>query len=353
MMKIRKLFILWILCSLVFTACKEKDLPDEAFIDFAKTVEKEMRYGNANTAINAFDHDEFERRILTDMTVNAKEKEQALSFMHNAENPIELILKNVKNGADFRFLKFYREDNKPHILFRIYYNGGVSVEDWTLNVKKGQIRISDAFLVVSGIYWSDNYRQQLYNHLNIYTDEVININKLIEVNYLISAEEYEEADSLMYWLMPQMQDNLYARTMELRLASFTDTYENMQALTAKFDRSFPRQKRISTYYLTESAIVQGLPDKAIEQIYALIELLGDDPVYYLYQAWAYQSAGGAELALISIDSAMQYIPGNMGLYLNKMDIYYYGYDFENCVNLLFLIDSLFSPGENDVAFFSE
>jgi hypothetical protein len=346
-------FILLILCSFAFISCKPKDLPDEDFIEFAANVERQMHYEDATSAINAFDFEEFEKRVLAEMNLSSKEKKQAINLIRNMENPIAMILDNVKNGADFRFVKFYRKDNEPHVVFRIYDNGMVSLEDWILGVKDGQIMIYDAFLIVSGIYWSDNYRQQLYNRLNVFTDEVINTNKLIDINYLISIEEYSKADSLLYWLMPQMQDNLYARTIELRLASFTDKFEDMEALANRFEQSFPDEKRIAAYYLMQNAIQLGLPDETINQIHKLIEYIGDDPINYLYQAWAFQSANSPKYALESLDSAIHYISGNIGLYLNKMDIYYYNYDYENCVNLLYQIDSLFSHSENDIVFFSE
>ena len=351
-MKTIKYFFFFVLC-IVLTSCKEKDLPDEDFIDFANTIVQQLAFDDATPAINAFDYDEFEKRILANMNLSSEEKKQASDFIRNAENPITSLLESVRNGADIRFTKFYRKDAEPHIIFRIYSNGMVSIADWTLGVKKGEVRIFDAFLVELGIYWSDDYRQRLYNHLQIYTDEVININKLIETNYLISKEEYQQADSLLYWLMPQMQDNLYARTMELRLASFDKKYDDVQTMTEQFDKSFPQHKATSTYYLMQSAIQQGIVDETIQHIYTLIDSLGDDPIYYLYQAWAFQSSNSFKFALEYMDSVMLYIPGNIGLYLNKMDIYYYDSDYENCVNLLYHIDSLFSRSDNDVIFFSE
>ncbi len=352
-MKLRTYFVLFVLCSLTLASCKEKDLPDEDFIDFATDVEQQMTYENAISAIHAFDYDAFEKRVLMGMSISNDEKKRASELIRKMENPIAMVLEEVKNGADFRFVKFYRKNNEPHIIFRIYFNGVVSVEDWTLGVEKGQIRILDAFWVISGIYWSDNYRQQLYNKLNIFTDEVINTNKLININYLTSIEEYQKADSLLYWLLPQMQDNLYARTLELRLASFTDEYEDMEMLAKQFNQSFPDEKRISTYYLMQNSIQQGIVDETINNIHTLIDLIGDDPIYYLYQAWAFQSANSPKHALESLDSAIHYIQGNIDLYINKMDVYYYDYDYDNCMNLLYQIDSLFSHSNNDVAFFSE
>ena len=351
-MKRYKVFSLLMLCVIALGSCGEKDLPDEEFINFAANVEQQVMNNEDDIIVNAFDYEEFERRVLAGVDVPKKDKNRASDFIRERTNPSTSILESVMNGADFRFVKFYRKNNEPHVIFRTYFDGGVSLEDWTLGVKKGQILIYDAFLIVSGIHWSDDCRQKLCNYLEIYTDEVLNINKLIEVNYLIMNDNYEEADSLLYWVMPQMQDNLYARTMELNLASQNKSYEEVQMLAKKFAETFPSEKRISTFYLIQSSIRHGLPDETFNHINTLIDLIGDDPIHYLYQSWAFQQANANVYALQMLDSAIRYIPHVFGLYLNKLDLCYADYNYAACVNLLYQIDTLFeSAGEEDATFF--
>jgi hypothetical protein len=341
------------LCAVALGSCGKKDLPDEDFIDFASNIERQvMTYEDDVLIVNAFDYEEFEKRVLAGLDVPKKEKNRASDFIRERTNPATSILESVMNGADFRFVKFYRKDNEPHVIFRTYFDGGVSLEDWTLGVKNGQIRIYDAFLIVSGINWSDDCRQKLCNYLEIYTDEVVNINQLIEVNYLIINDDYAAADSLLYWVMPQMQNNLYARTMELNLASQSKSYEEVQMLVKEFAKTFPNEQRTSTFYLIQSSIRHGLPDETLNHIHNLIALIGDDPIHYLYQSWAYQQANASVYALQMLDSAIRYIPYVFDLYLNKLDVYYADSDYEACVKLLYQMDTLFeSAGEEDIAFF--
>jgi hypothetical protein len=346
-----KTVLSWILCTVLFFSCKEKDLSDKEYIDFARNIERQINHENEILLTNAFDYDEFEKRVLAGLDLSRKEKEQASEFIRENMNPAKSLLELVINGADFHFVKFYRKDNKPHLIFRTYFHGGVSIEDWLLEVKDGEIIIYDAFEIISGIYWSDDYRQQLCNHLKLYTEEVININKLIDVNYLVSNDDYTLADSLLYWIMPQMQDNMYARTMELNLSSWNKSYEDMQTLASEFVKTFPDEKRIATFYLMQSSIYHGLADETINHIYTLIDLIGDDPVYYLHQTWAFQHANANQDALQTLDSAIRYMPHVFDLYLNKIDIYYSDCDYQQCVNLLYQVDSMFTSEEGDASFF--
>jgi hypothetical protein len=335
------------LCS----SCGRKDLPDQDFIDFALNVVQQIKYENEIPIINAFDYNEFEKRVLNGVDIPKKDRDRASEFIKENTGPAKSILESVVNGADFHFVKFYRKDNEPHLIFRTYLNGGVSLEDWLLGVKDDQIVIYDAFAIVSGINWSDDCRQKLCNYLGLYTEEVVNINKLIDINYLISNDGYEEADSLLYWVMPQMQQNMYARTIELNLSSLNKPYEKLQTLADEFIKTFPDEKRICTFYLMQGSIQYGLVDETIKHIYTLIDLTGDDPIYYLYQSWAFQQANANHYALQTLDSAIHYMPHIFDLYLNKLNIYYSDYNYQECVKLLYQIDSVFMPVDEDINFF--
>ena len=332
-------------------SCGKKDLPDEDFIDFAREIVREINNGNEIPIVNAFDYNEFEKRVTTGIDINKKQKKNVSEFIRENTNPAMSILESVANGADFRFINFYRKENEPHLIFRTYLNGGVSLEDWVLGVKDGQIFIYDAFVIVSGINWSDDCRQKLCNHLGILTDETVNINKLIEVNYLIANGDYDEADSILYWIMPQMENNLYARTMEMNLYSVSLPYEDMKVLTDEFEKTFPNEKRISVFYLMQNSIYNGLADETLKHIYSLIKMIGDDPIYYVYQAWSFQQANADILALEMLDSAITYLPHVFDFYLNKLDVYYFDYDYQSCVDLLYQIDTLFTPEDEDIEFF--
>ena len=110
-----------------FYSCGVNDLCDEDFIAFASDIEIQvMNYENEISIVNSFDYEEFEKRVLEGVDIPKKEKGRASKFIREHTNPAISILESTMNGADFRFVKFYRKDNEPHVIFRTYFNGGVS-----------------------------------------------------------------------------------------------------------------------------------------------------------------------------------------------------------------------------------
>ncbi|MDR1878822.1 MAG: hypothetical protein LBQ64_04585 [Bacteroidales bacterium] len=337
---------------LTLFSCGEKNnMTDEDFIWFAQNIEKQIVDRNETPIRNAFDYDEFEKIVTKQMEIPRKRKKEASEFIREHVNPALTLLETTMNGADFHFVKFYRKDNQPHIVFRTYIHNGVSLEDWVLGVKDNQICIYDAFNIVSGISWSDECRQKLCNYLELFTDVVVNTNELININYLISTDSYAQADSLLYWVMPQMRENMYARTMEMNLASLSRPYNDVRKLAEAFTKTFPDEPRTPTFYLMQSGIRHGLVNETVEHIQTLISLTGDDPIYYLYQAWLFEHTNEHQYALQSLDSAINYMPHIFDLYLNKLDIYYEYFQYEECMALLYRIDTLFMPPGEDASFF--
>jgi hypothetical protein len=151
--------------------------------------------------------------------------------------------------------------------------------------------------------------------------------------------------------MPQMQNNLYARTMELNLYWQSKPYEEIQMLAKNFIKTFPNEKRISAFYLMKSSIQHGLADETMKHIYTLIDLIGDDPVYYLYQSESFQYANANAHALQMLDSAICYMPYVIDLYSKKLDIYYSNLDYQACVHILHQIDTLCVLEDEDLTFF--
>ncbi|MBO4582033.1 MAG: hypothetical protein J5701_07105 [Bacteroidales bacterium] len=350
-MKLKSIFLL-LTCVACLWSCNKKDLSDDAYINFAKQLEQAIITGNINEILTAFDTEAFLTAVTSGLELDEAQLNTAREYIQNYWNPAQLKIDNVNSGADFRFIKFYRTDQgEPRAVFRTYFNGSIAIEDFELFHTKDNIKIKDAFAVISGIKWSDDFRQQICNHLNIINEDVNHINKLILVNRAIYEEQLEQADSLLFYLLPSMQNYAYARIMELNLACLQYEYDHVQTLATSFLKDFPQYKSTAAFYLMQSALRNGLVDETNTHIATLISLLGDDPIYYVYSAWAYQNADAYDYALQSLDSAINYLPGMFDLYIDKMDIYYTLHQYDKLTDILYLIDERFYAGQEDVSYF--
>lgn len=353
----RKQIIFIICCMLLanmFYACKNKDVSDDKYIEFAKQIEQNIIEGNPEFLNQAFDYQIFYGYVLENMDLNEMQKAEAESYIKNNLRPGNTIVEAVINGADFHFVKFYRdENNQPKLVFRIYFNGGIVIEEWEVKAKKEQIVIQDVFSIVSGIKWSEDYRQRLNNYFNIVTEDVVNINRLIQVNMLVANEDYQIADSLLSYVLPSMQNYLYARVMEMNLASVLKDYEYVKDKANQFVKDFPSEERIAIFYSLQSAIGNGLIEEVNQHIEKLSTIVGNDPIYYVYRSWAFQRVEAYDYALQALDSVIANIPSLFDLYIEKMDIYYIQEQYDQLVKVLQFIDTLFIPNESDIDYFSK
>ncbi len=335
--------------TLMLSACKHnKNFSDQEYIDFVENALHDINKDNPHSINASINIDAFVQRIYNQMC--DVDKKKLKQFIETNFKPGNILLSFVEEGADLRFIRFYRQNDTAHAIIRTYYNGGISVEDWELGQKNGQITINDAFSVVSGIHWSDDWRMKACRNFHIINDETILINQLIEINALITKGEYAQADSAFFWVEQACINNLYGSTMQFNLASLHLPYDEVHALAKDFLSKFPQHKHITEFYLLQSAIVNGLVDKVEYHNQNLQPLLGFDPVYFVYKSWALNHANRLEESLQMLDSAIFYMPQVYDFYHNKLDIYYELRKYNEMLTHLYVIDSIFAPTDKDVPF---
>ena len=145
---------------------------------------------------------------------------------------------------------------------------------------------------------------------------------------------------------------MYANVLNLNLSSITDDYENVKTTADQFVKKFPDENRIATFYLMQSAIGNGLVEEVSAQIDKMVNMFGNDPIYYVYLSWVFQNADAYDLALEAMDSAITYLPSLFDLYIEKMDIFYLQEQYSQIAEELNIIDELFLPGKEDDDYFS-
>ncbi|MBO4739821.1 MAG: hypothetical protein J5606_09740 [Bacteroidales bacterium] len=352
-----KKHIIFIVCLLALTttfhSCKNKDFSDEEYIAFAKNIEKSILEGNADIMNQAFDYKNFNKLVLSDFKLNKQEQEEAETILKNEILPGNLKAEAVKNGGDFMFLKFYRKDKQAFALFRLYYQGGISIEEYELKVVDGAIKIEDVFIVNSGVKWSENYRFEMAVKFNILNEEIANTNKLLIAKSYIENDELDKADSLLLYLLPQEQNNLYARVLDLKLASLLYNYDEFEEYADKFKQNFTTEERIADFFLIHSSMTNGLVEETQNNINNLVRQCGFDPIYYLYMSQVFFNVDAYDFALQTLDSAIVYLPGLFDLYVEKMNIYYALEDYQKLTETILEVDNLFLPMPEDVENYSK
>ena len=161
------------LLTALFCGCSgSKTSTDEEYIAFIQEILTSAYQEEASPEPfnNAFDRNDFAQRIIALGDIPASSKKELVEFLESYFQPGDDLLRKVKeDGAEYQLLKFYRQNDTAHALFRLY-NGGISMEDWTLVTRKNQIYVADICNVISGLNWSDEWNMNACLYLSIQSD---------------------------------------------------------------------------------------------------------------------------------------------------------------------------------------
>lgn len=121
--------------TLMLSACKHnKNFSDQEYIDFVENALHDINKDNPHSINASINIDAFVQRIYNQMC--DVDKKKLKQFIETNFKPGNILLSFVEEGADLRFIRFYRQNDTAHAIIRTYYNGGISVEDWELGQKK-------------------------------------------------------------------------------------------------------------------------------------------------------------------------------------------------------------------------
>ncbi len=338
----------------LFCGCSgSKTSTDEEYIAFIQEILTSAYQEEASPEPfnNAFDRNDFAQRIIALGDIPASSKKELVEFLESYFQPGDDLLRKVKeDGAEYQLLKFYRQNDTAHALFRLY-NGGISMEDWTLVTRKNQIYVADICNVISGLNWSDEWNMNACLYLSIQSDHFFLFEKLIGINQLVGQEAYAQADSLYTWVEQACQTNLYAQVLRLNLVSQSQSFDSLGRYAEHFLQLFPAHEDIIHFYLLQNAIHNG----AMPQVDSLCKRLeqdwGYDPIYFLYKAWGYKAAEQLPESMRMLDSLIAYMPLVYDFYNYKLDLYDEMDDDEGFVRQLEKTDELFSASEEDIPFY--
>ena len=346
-----------LLAGLLILGCcscgnRSRSLPDEAYLDFLQQIIASAYQENPDpTPFNeAFDIADFSERITAIGDIPASSQTSLRAFLEDYFKPGEEMLRQVMEGADYQLVKFYWKNDTAHALFRIY-DGNVRMEDWTLVTKRKQIFVQDILTVISGLRWSEEWNLNACMYLSERNERLRLYERLIEVNQLVGASEFEKADSLFNWIANATGEMRYAQVLRLNLISQSQSFDSLVVCCARFIKQFPDNQDIAHFYLLQNAIRNG----SMPQVDSLCQQLekdwGPDPIYFLYKAWGYKAAQQLPESLRMLDSLVAYIPLVYDFYNYQLDLYDAMNDPEGFVRQLQKTDSLFFASEEDIPFY--
>lgn len=278
LLSLRKFIV--VLLILALAACGEQEQPvtkDEA-LKLAHSIENSMKRRSAAKFNEAFDAEAMAARIQKagDNKINKLMLKGAVEGFREGSMGTQLVTSMGKGGS-YELVKQYEKDNKQHVIFRLFsVDGKVNYHDLELVKKKGQIRIADMFVYLSGENISTTMAQTLAsmneNYDNMDKKSREKLGNLNEIRKALNAGKYEEAEKLYQQLPSVIKEQKMAKVIHISIASGLGEDVYMQALN-DFERDYPHAPnlflmKVDAYILKKN--YQGAMH-AVNQLDSLID----------------------------------------------------------------------------------
>lgn len=214
----------------------------------------------------------------------------------------------VKEGS-YRLVRTYENNNKRHILFRAFGNGGLNYHDYSLIKTSGAIKADDVYVYITGEEISSTMANLLDASMSSsddpaqLSDDMRNLLKMKEYqknkDYSSIIELYESTDE-------KYQKNKSLQVIYISACQKTDASKYKSALE-NYAAAFPDAP--NTYLLMIDLYVMNKEyEKGIEAINKLDSLVKGDKFLDFFRGNVYLALENSEKAKTCYDNVFKFYP---------------------------------------------
>lgn len=244
--------------------------------------------------------------------------------------------------------KFYKKDGVPHVVFRLYSTGLIYFMDFTLDIKKGNIVVSDVYVFFSGTLFSEMASEMYYKIVNNEPSLNTTIKLHEQVEAYVASDNYEEAYKLLITIHDENRNAFYNHLL-LTVAGNYDIDKFIEAIDY-MKKLKPDDKRLHAYLnVQESMMTKDLTNlnTAIED---LKKYVGEDEVFDLYKGILYNNQSNFEQAISSFDLVIAQNPDFFDAYSYKLFNLLELDKNEEAIKVITTINKRFPINEEDLTF---
>jgi hypothetical protein len=353
--------ILLLLAVTLFASCKKKQqaettadstliLNEQLATEFAQKIEMSVLNEAPDFYNDAFDKKHIREVISAANSIVASAFDTQVgrkcfdaTFLYG-----DFAVGAVQDGGDFRFLKYYEKDGEHHVIFRIYNDYGLHIDDCILTVNEdNEVKIKDAYT---------------YNLSSTLTDLLLHDMLYCSLKYSVaSPDETAEALTLaeelfnegqFHKLLQHLQTNkellkgyryynhFYINALYETSTNFIHDLEKMEEDGLDI-RCILLHEMI--YYTNK-----GKADALEPVIQRLIDYTGEDPIYWMYYGKALANGGDYAGALKAYNNAQLAMPAIWDIWQGQLDCHYHLRDKEAFNECLSHAEELFGMSEVEV-----
>lgn len=295
---------------LVFAACtaKQKPITKEEALSFAKRIEKSVENEDERVLDEAFDYDVLSRKI--ELPKGFKRKD----FLKQAPGRMKFartIIASIGGKGSYKLLRHYEKDGVQHLLFRLYSEGGLNYHDMELTRTKGDCKIADMYLYMTGSRISESLTQvydQLFKELDRskYSSSPQWMDSLSAIRQHMMQQNYTRAQELLEQVPAHVRKGKMFQIARLEIADGLGPDEFEEAIT-EYETLFPNDESLNLLLINAYIIRQDF-EKALEAIDKLDKLVGTDPVLNYHRALCYNNMEQQQKAIEKMEVLLKDMP---------------------------------------------
>ena len=345
-MNIKKLSIIFILFSFLVSGCHHqkqdhstKDstlvLNEQLALDFAHQIENSVLNENPDFFNKAFDKDYIKAIIgeKNSIVASAFDTQFGREAFDNNFRYGDFAVNSIQQGGDVRFIKYYEKNGQHHIIFRIYNDFGLKIDDFVLGVDKhNQVKIQDGFIYNMSTTLTDMVLYDLLYCTMMNTEPDDAANALTKAEDLFNHKKYRQLRSFLDQNKKLLQNYpyynfLYINTLNETSKNFIHELERMQSNGLDIRCRLVHEL---IYYTN-----MGSPDDLQNTILQLMNYTEEDPIYWVFYAKSLANAKQYQDAIAAYENAEKAMPSIWDIWEGKLQCFYKMYDdnnFQNCLS---------------------
>lgn len=288
-------------------------LPDSAYIAFAKKLETALKENKSFILRQYFHPGLFAREV---GATNAAERKEIKAFLQSFELG-ETIVKKIDAGHRFDFIRFFRKNEAPHVLFRLSGDDGFNYHDYKLNAIKGEgVVIQDCYFYLSGEWLSQSAARLILGAEQLNQED---LQLLIEVRSAADKGDFVAANEKFLKISPEGRDTKMAQLVYIRVVGGLGDPKLFKARLEYYEKSFPKDPGLPVVSYSAHLMREDY-NGAIAQLQALRKTVGQDPFLDLEEAFCYLSQKRPDAAILLLKSAKKALNNNEDYYFAWLDV---------------------------------
>jgi hypothetical protein len=271
-------------------SCKEKERPvtSEEAKEFARQLEIAASKKDASFFDEAVDKKELINRTGISNDRDARE------FGSGVQEGMRMgtqITNALKDNGHYQLVKQYEKNKSQHLIFRLYADGSINYHDLELKHTKGEVKVADIFIYLSGENLSETIKGLYlqFSDLIKSTEKQFTTSwyqKLPLIRQKIDAGNYQEAFEIYNMLPEEAKKTKPFQLLNLQICSGLNDNSLYQKAIDAYMALYANEPNMHLL-LIDVFIVNKQYDKALNSINQVDKMINKDPFLDYYRYFIY------------------------------------------------------------------